>query len=164
MSTPGVFAGDRHLPTTCDQAARPRFGLCLCNSTYTFPNIQHLTYTDMSHKPDRATAERNTRTLRELVKRPENKVCSDCKRNGACTPSLVACPTAEDPAMSIEADFCLTLQILDGLHGICMSIEYQECDRWKETNGFWMLGACSCAFGALEFIVEWARILARSSP
>ncbi|TEB26296.1 ArfGap-domain-containing protein [Coprinellus micaceus] len=35
----------------------------------------------MSHKPDRATAERNTRTLRELVKRPENKVCSDCKRN-----------------------------------------------------------------------------------
>ncbi|KAF5314009.1 hypothetical protein D9611_006930 [Ephemerocybe angulata] len=32
-------------------------------------------------KPDRATVERNSRTLRELVKRPENKVCSDCKRN-----------------------------------------------------------------------------------
>ncbi|KAF6765907.1 Smap1 protein [Ephemerocybe angulata] len=36
-------------------------------------------------KPDRATVERNSRTLRELVKRPENKVCSDCKRNGACS-------------------------------------------------------------------------------
>ncbi|RXW15083.1 hypothetical protein EST38_g10771 [Candolleomyces aberdarensis] len=32
-------------------------------------------------KPDRATTERNSRTLRELVKRPENKVCADCKRN-----------------------------------------------------------------------------------
>lgn len=32
---------------------------------------------------DKATAERNARTLRELVKRPENKLCADCKRNGA---------------------------------------------------------------------------------
>ncbi|EJD54941.1 Arf GTPase activating protein, partial [Auricularia subglabra TFB-10046 SS5] len=29
----------------------------------------------------KATSERNTKTLRELVKRPENKVCADCKRN-----------------------------------------------------------------------------------
>lgn len=32
---------------------------------------------------DKATAEKNTRTLRELVKRPENRICADCKRNGA---------------------------------------------------------------------------------
>ncbi|KAG6829303.1 hypothetical protein H0H87_011969 [Tephrocybe sp. NHM501043] len=36
------------------------------------------------------TTEKFTRTLRELVKRPENKVCADCKRNGqdlALTPT-----------------------------------------------------------------------------
>ncbi|KAF8202834.1 hypothetical protein BJ912DRAFT_1052882 [Pholiota molesta] len=32
-------------------------------------------------RQDKATSERFTRTLRELVKRPENKVCADCKRN-----------------------------------------------------------------------------------
>ncbi|RDB24566.1 hypothetical protein Hypma_008195 [Hypsizygus marmoreus] len=32
-------------------------------------------------RQDRATTERFTKTLRELVKRPENKVCADCKRN-----------------------------------------------------------------------------------
>ncbi|KAH8799525.1 hypothetical protein DL96DRAFT_868409 [Flagelloscypha sp. PMI_526] len=30
---------------------------------------------------DRATTERFTKILRELVKRPENKVCADCKKN-----------------------------------------------------------------------------------
>lgn len=33
-------------------------------------------------RQDKATTERFTRTLRELVKRPENKLCADCKRNG----------------------------------------------------------------------------------
>lgn len=33
-------------------------------------------------RQDKAITERHTRTLRELVKRPENKVCSDCKHNG----------------------------------------------------------------------------------
>ncbi|KAL0950505.1 hypothetical protein HGRIS_007314 [Hohenbuehelia grisea] len=32
-------------------------------------------------RQDKATTERFTRTLRELVKKPENKVCADCKRN-----------------------------------------------------------------------------------
>ncbi|KAF7978976.1 hypothetical protein HWV62_44227 [Athelia sp. TMB] len=32
-------------------------------------------------RQDKATTERNTKMLRELVKRPENKVCADCKRN-----------------------------------------------------------------------------------
>lgn len=34
------------------------------------------------YKQDKATTERHARILRELVKRPENKVCADCKRNG----------------------------------------------------------------------------------
>ncbi|KAF8898326.1 hypothetical protein BD779DRAFT_1483351 [Infundibulicybe gibba] len=32
-------------------------------------------------RQDKATTERFTKTLRELVKRPENKTCADCKRN-----------------------------------------------------------------------------------
>ncbi|THV01235.1 ArfGap-domain-containing protein [Dendrothele bispora CBS 962.96] len=32
-------------------------------------------------RQDKATTERNARTLRELVRRPENKTCADCKRN-----------------------------------------------------------------------------------
>ncbi|KAI0324457.1 ArfGap-domain-containing protein [Cubamyces sp. BRFM 1775] len=35
----------------------------------------------MSYKQDKATTERHARTLRELLKRPENKTCADCKRN-----------------------------------------------------------------------------------
>ncbi|KAI0761159.1 hypothetical protein BD413DRAFT_607240 [Trametes elegans] len=35
----------------------------------------------MSHKQDKATTERHARILRELLKRPENKACADCKRN-----------------------------------------------------------------------------------
>ncbi|SJL08580.1 uncharacterized protein ARMOST_11946 [Armillaria ostoyae] len=33
-------------------------------------------------RQDKATTERFTKTLRELVKKPENKLCADCKRNG----------------------------------------------------------------------------------
>ncbi|KAJ7102599.1 hypothetical protein B0H15DRAFT_898959 [Mycena belliarum] len=32
-------------------------------------------------RQDKATTDRFTKTLRELVKRPENKLCADCKRN-----------------------------------------------------------------------------------
>ncbi|KAF8584944.1 ArfGap-domain-containing protein [Ramaria rubella] len=32
-------------------------------------------------RQDKSTSERHTRTLRDLVKRPENKLCADCKRN-----------------------------------------------------------------------------------
>lgn len=41
------------------------------------------TMSSTMHKPDKATTERNTKILRELVKQPENKLCADCKRNGA---------------------------------------------------------------------------------
>ncbi|EED82874.1 predicted protein [Postia placenta Mad-698-R] len=32
-------------------------------------------------RQDKATTEKHAKTLRELLKRPENKVCADCKRN-----------------------------------------------------------------------------------
>lgn len=32
---------------------------------------------------DKKTTEANTRALRELLKQADNKVCADCKRNGA---------------------------------------------------------------------------------
>ncbi|KAI0757549.1 putative GTPase activating protein for Arf-domain-containing protein [Daedaleopsis nitida] len=35
----------------------------------------------MSTKQDKATTERHSRTLRELLKNPDNKTCADCKRN-----------------------------------------------------------------------------------
>ncbi|CAE7131286.1 unnamed protein product [Rhizoctonia solani] len=34
-------------------------------------------------RQDKQTTDRNARTLRELVKRPENKFCADCKKNDA---------------------------------------------------------------------------------
>ena len=37
-------------------------------------------------RQDRAITERHTKILRELVKRPENKTCSDCKHNGPSLP------------------------------------------------------------------------------
>ena len=36
----------------------------------------------MPAKQDKATTERHAKVLRELLKKPENKVCADCKRNG----------------------------------------------------------------------------------
>ncbi|KAI0791778.1 hypothetical protein C8Q75DRAFT_792381 [Abortiporus biennis] len=35
----------------------------------------------MSSKQDKATTERHAKMLRELLKKPENKFCADCKRN-----------------------------------------------------------------------------------
>ncbi|KAM6497816.1 putative GTPase activating protein for Arf domain containing protein [Amanita muscaria] len=60
-------------------------------------------------RQDKAVSERHARSLRELVKRPENKVCADCKRNGA----LLGFDSS-----SLRAKFN---QTLDGLLGICPS-------------------------------------------
>ena len=32
-------------------------------------------------RQDKATTEKHAKTLRELVRRPDNKVCADCKHN-----------------------------------------------------------------------------------
>ncbi|KAJ3002795.1 hypothetical protein NUW54_g5651 [Trametes sanguinea] len=50
-----------------------------CSSTTTTSTTH--TVATMSYKQDKATTERHARTLRELLKRPENKTCADCKRN-----------------------------------------------------------------------------------
>jgi len=73
-----------------------------------FGKDRSLNHTSMSRQ-DKATTDKFARTLRELVKRPENKVCADCKRNG----------------LYLFARFCpylfIARQILDGPHGICES-------------------------------------------
>ena len=48
---------------------------------------------------DKATTERHARILRELVKRPENRVCADCKHNGRSKLSdlLIFCPALTYP-------------------------------------------------------------------
>lgn len=40
------------------------------------------TTTTTMRRQDKTTTERHARILRELVKRPENKTCADCKRQG----------------------------------------------------------------------------------
>ena len=52
---------------------------------------------------DKATTERHARILRELVKRPENRVCADCKHNGI--PIL--------PYLTFHFAFTLTPEPLD---------------------------------------------------
>lgn len=39
-------------------------------------------------RQDKATTDRNAKILRALVKAPDNKVCADCRRNGASSGSL----------------------------------------------------------------------------
>src|SRR5436190_97667 len=55
------------------------------NYTTTGRNVLPLNPHTMSYpnpRQDKATTERHAKTLRELVKRPDNKLCADCKRNG----------------------------------------------------------------------------------
>jgi len=57
-------------------------GVTLLNLIFVTSPSFSLIFYEMSRQ-DKSTTERNARTLRELVKLPENKVCADCKRNGA---------------------------------------------------------------------------------
>jgi hypothetical protein len=59
------------------------------------------------HVQDKATTERHARALRELVKRPDNKFCADCKKNGAPHPLFNEVSLLKQPQMH------------DGLRGIC---------------------------------------------
>lgn len=60
------------------------------------------------YKPDKATTERNAKTLRELVKQPDNKLCADCKRNGEHTTFFFVSLSSQMHA-----------QILGGHRGTC---------------------------------------------
>lgn len=44
-------------------------------------------------RESKATTAKHAQLLREMLKRPENKLCVDCKRNGA-SPRRPACPAA----------------------------------------------------------------------
>ena len=66
----------------------------------------------MSSKQDKATTERHAKTLREMLKNPENKVCADCKRNGAST-------SYRSP---LSNELTARVQTLDGLRGTCTFI------------------------------------------
>lgn len=68
------------------------------------------------YRQDKATTERHARILRELVKRPDNKMCADCKRQGLCQ-STARCATYPDD---------IRRQMHDGHRGICLYIT-QAC-------------------------------------
>lgn len=70
-------------------------------------------------RQDKATSEKHARTLRELVKRPENKACADCKRNGVSRILRV-----------FSAGWLLTCrQIPDGPRGTCEL--FQSLRPWQ---------------------------------
>jgi len=62
---------------------------------------------------DKKTTEANARALREQLKQPDNKVCADCKRNGASRPA----PNL--PSLT-------NCQIHVGPRGMCKFYDYQE--------------------------------------
>jgi len=97
-------------------------------------------------RQDKATTERFTRTLRDLVKRPENKVCADCKRNGQFSLASAVRIFIDDSAF----------QILGGPHGTCALFDILLLSCSDK-----LLGACFYVFDALGFIVEWAHTSAR---
>jgi len=108
------------------------------------PNLLALTMS----RQDRATTDRNTRTLRELVKRPENKLCADCKRNGTYTVeviwisyNVIVVPRSSMGFMEYVCLAQLFVLLSDGSS----------------------LVVCSCVSDAQAFTAEWARISARSS-
>jgi hypothetical protein len=59
-----------------------RFGFVMYINQFHRQINQSLLHLYHMSRQDKATSERHTRTLRELLKKPENKACADCKRNG----------------------------------------------------------------------------------
>jgi len=98
---------------------------------------------------DKATAERNTRTLRELVKRPENKLCADCKRNGVYIVEVVWIPH----------NVIVVLRSSMGL------MEYVRFARLLTVLSFddFLLVVYFCVSGAPAFTGGWARMSVGSS-
>ena len=69
------------------------------------------------HRQDKATTEKNTKILRELVKKSENKLCADCKRNGElslpCYAQLLT-PDYTDPRWASWNLLAMFISIDDG--------------------------------------------------
>lgn len=99
-------------------------------------------------RQDKATTERNTKTLREFVKRPENKVCADCKRNGEL-----------DIDCAIGAYCNDSSQTHDGLLGTCgYSCYYPTI--YSADCGI-LLAAFIYAFAVQASIGAWGHISAK---
>jgi hypothetical protein len=98
---------------------------------------------------DKATTERHARTLRELVKRPENRVCADCKHNGIpILPTFSLCFYAYSRALRPPL----------GL------LEYVRSRVFfPPWASLFALVVYFYVFAALVFTVEWAPISAKSS-
>ena len=95
---------------------------------------------------DKATTERHARTLRELVKRPENRVCADCKHNGTSIFSLRlhTYPQTLDPRWA----------------------SWNTCVLVHSSFAWRLMFApvvSFCVFVALVFTVAWALTSAKSS-
>jgi hypothetical protein len=95
---------------------------------------------------DKATTERHARTLRELVKRQENKVCADCKHNGTSVFSLFAYTLTP------------TLDPRWASWNMCVLVHSSFAWRFMFAPVVYF-----CAFAALVFTVEWALTSAKSS-
>jgi hypothetical protein len=95
---------------------------------------------------DKATTERHARTLRELVKRPENRVCADCKHNGISILSIFSCTLTVGPLDPRWASWNMCVLVYSFfLHFI------------------FALVVSFCVFAALVFTVEWVPTSAKSS-
>lgn len=67
---------------------------CIGSVVAAEPGHTHLTsdfHLQAMAPQDRKKTEENARTLRELLKYPDNKICADCKRPGAST----SCPAQD---------------------------------------------------------------------
>jgi len=99
---------------------------------------------------DKVTTERHARTLREIVKRPENKVCADCKHNGMAICRLLFVRSSDltsgpvDPRWASWNMYVLVFYF------------FFQCFMCVLAGSF-------CVFAALVSIVEWAPTSAKSS-
>lgn len=106
--------------------------------------------TTMASRQDKATADRNARTLRELVKMPQNKFCADCKRNGTASPYTLI------PNLMISSPSRRTL-------GFMEYVSIVNYRGWLHTCSNYSSAAVSYVFAVLASIAAWARISARSN-
>lgn len=75
--------GRVHEPPANTHKQRPTRATIACSLSVHRPFYVSLLSPIMGSRQDKVTTEKHARTLRDLLKRPENKVCADCKRNGA---------------------------------------------------------------------------------
>jgi hypothetical protein len=111
------------------------------------PLPSHFAVLHMASRQDKATTERNARTLRELVKRPDNKICADCKKNGESDPAFAPGPCLS----SYRRALGIVEHVRTPLHSFVKS--HQLCT----------VEDASSVSDALVFIGAWAPISRKSS-